>query len=298
MAGKCIEGVITPLVTPFHKDKSLDYDGFQNLLYTVSKNKFLDGIFILGSTGEWAWINMKERKKLVDCISKIPKNGKCIIINSSSPNLKKTIEFSEYAAKNGADAIGIILPKQLTTFKKKFLYMKEINKLGIPIMIYQINNSKSSLSLSDMEKLIELENVKGIKDSSSSKNMKRHVEYLRLFRKHLSILQGIENLYLSSIIVGSAGVVGGGCNVYPQLFKKIKDSFKSGNIEEAMKIQNSINDFIELIYEGNSGEMAMKYYLTLEGVKMDIYCRKDKQFLPEDKRIRIQNLHSSLNSLS
>ena len=55
-------------------------------------------------------------------------------------------------------------------------------------------------------------------------------------------------LYLDALKLGAHGVVGGGADIYPRLFRALYDAFQDGDIGTATRLQRVIDDFGEKIY--------------------------------------------------
>jgi len=60
-----LRGIIPPLVTPLLNNDSLDLEGLKRLIeHTISGG--VHGIFILGTTGEFASLSYKLREELIE----------------------------------------------------------------------------------------------------------------------------------------------------------------------------------------------------------------------------------------
>lgn len=70
-----MEGIITPIVTPFHRDaeQSINYEATEKLINHLIEHG-VNGIFILGSNGEFHVIDEDEKiemtKKVVEIVNK------------------------------------------------------------------------------------------------------------------------------------------------------------------------------------------------------------------------------------
>ena len=70
-----MEGIITPIVTPFHRDaeQSINYEATEKLINHLIEHG-VNGIFILGSNGEFHVIDEDEKiemtKRVVEIVNK------------------------------------------------------------------------------------------------------------------------------------------------------------------------------------------------------------------------------------
>lgn len=294
MVKKTIKGIITPVVTPFHQDLTVDYKGFQNALSYFNENEYVDGLFIMGATGERHALSYDERKCLID-ISMGIERKKHFILNTSSSQLETTLKLTGYAREKGAGTIGIVIPRECESFDDVYVCFKKLKELDVDVLIYQTGNSHYKLDVQDLEELLKLGNIVGIKDSCSSKDMYRHLRYIQNFGDSISIIQGVEMLYLSSLVMGGDGVIGGGCNVYPSLLQKVTDSFYKGNMLQARIYQYRVNELVETIYVEGSGNQSMKYFLKLSGVELDCYSRVEREPLTKRKEGITKKIFDMMN---
>ena len=103
-------------------------------------------------------------------------------------------------------------------------------------------------------------------------------------------------LYLCSAVMGGTGVIGGGCNVYPSLLKRIGTALSEGDIPEARRLQNLVNEYVDIIYLEGSGNESMRYYLSLEGVDVGCTSRKDGVAVSDRKKKILRDLHAKLQN--
>lgn len=295
MNTKIVRGVIVPVVTPFHQDLSIDYKGFENMLSYFNDNIYVDGLFIMGATGEYDALSYEERMHLID-ISMRMERKKNFILNTGSEQLETTLNLTKYAKQKGVDIVGVVIPQEYKSFGEVNKYFEKLNELDVAVFIYQTGGSQYKLEIDEFAELLKLGNIVGIKDSCSSKNMYRYLRYIQSFGEKISVIQGVEMLYLSSLVMGADGVVGGGCNVYPELLQKVTECFQKGEILQARRYQSRINELIEMVYMEQSGTQSMKYYLKLSGVELDCYSRKEKDLLTKNKEAIMKKMHAELVS--
>ena len=59
-----LKGIYTPIITPFDADEKISYEALEHNLDRWGKTE-LDGILVLGSNGEFPYLNSKEKLELV-----------------------------------------------------------------------------------------------------------------------------------------------------------------------------------------------------------------------------------------
>ena len=289
-----IKGIVVPAVTPYRDDLTLDLEGAAAVFAYFDRNPHIDGLFITGATGEYDALTLDERKQIIDLA--IDMNmATDWLPNTSSLDIELSLELTRYAVSRGVGTIGVIFPKACQTFAAVQRFLEDILSLGPQVFIYQTGNSPYPLAVSELAELVRLGSVVGIKDSCSPRDFYRHIQYVSQLGDQITVIQGVEMLYLPSLSMGVQGVIGGGCNVYPELLKQIQGAYGRGDNSQAARLQKQVNELIELLsLEGTANE-AMKFYLSLCGVPIGTASRKSQKQLSAGKMEKIRALHQELS---
>ena len=104
---KKLHGILVPIVTPMFENGSLDKEGFVKLAQTFLDAGSVNGLFVLGATGEYMHFNHEERKNLFRSLTQVKKGEKIIIVNTGGLPKKETIDLTEFAAEEGFDCVSI-----------------------------------------------------------------------------------------------------------------------------------------------------------------------------------------------
>ena len=135
------EGIITPIVTPFHRDtaETINYEAMENLVDHLIE-KGVSGIFPLGSNGEFHVLNSEEKWLFQKRSLIMWQNEYLFILELAHVLQKETIELSQKAESLGADALSVITPYFITPSDEEILqhYQKVANSVQIPIILYNI----------------------------------------------------------------------------------------------------------------------------------------------------------------
>lgn len=290
-----IKGIFVPIVTPFFPNNSLDEEGIIHIINHFNENPSIDGLFIMGATGEYTAMSIDERKIIIDLVKSISQKKK-FIINVGTKHEQSTYELAEYALKKGIDTIGVVIPN-FNNSKKVIDYFNNINDFEIDTFIYQPGDSKYQLSVDELIEIASLENIIGIKDSCCISNMLRHLKYLNKLRDEISIIAGAEGIYLSSLTMGAAGVIGGGCNIDPFVLKKVQLCYENNDNKQAAKYQRLSFMYIDEFSAENTCNQSIKYYLNLRGVECEINSRNETAVLSPNHKKKIENLTLELIEL-
>jgi 4-hydroxy-2-oxoglutarate aldolase len=283
------QGIYTPIVTPFHKNEEIDYDKLKHNLEKLGKSK-LSGIVVLGSNGEFAYLNYEEKLQLVKFVIQNFTKEKKIIVGTYNESTRETIKFSKEVAKLGVDAI-LVLPSNYykSAMKEDILYryFTDIaDESPIPMMLYNMpGNTGLNLTSSLVARLAKHPNIVGIKDTAG--NIVQLSETVRDTDDNFSVFAGNAGYLLPGLAVGIKGATLALGNILPDECCKVLELFKEGKMEDALKLQQSLIE-INFLVTGKYGISGLKYAMDLMGYEGgDV--RRPLQPLSEEGKEKIKN---------
>lgn len=104
-----IKGVIVATVTPFTEGgREVDLDWIPTHLEYLRKNG-ADAVLITGTNGEGPSLSLAERRSIIDTVL-ANRGGLGVMVDTGCSALPDTIEISQYALDQGADAVLIVPP--------------------------------------------------------------------------------------------------------------------------------------------------------------------------------------------
>lgn len=285
-----MEGIITPIVTPFKRNASqeINYEATKELIdHLISHG--VNGIFILGSNGEFHVIDECEKieftKKVVEFVDKrVP-----VYVGTGACSTRATIRLSKAVEAAGADALSVITPYFLKpTDENLYNHYKEIaESVNIPIMLYNIPKATGCpLNPELVERLADIPNIKGIKDSSGDvDNLKAYAEIAK--RKDINLLVGSDSKISIAYDLGATGAVAGTSNVIVDTLVGLDKALRSGETELAEKLQKDI-DVLRGVLKLGTVPSVMKRATELAGIAEIGPARKPVQELSaeDDEKIK------------
>lgn len=260
------KGIFTPIVTPFDKNEEIDYTKVKHNLDKLGKSN-LDGIVVLGSNGEFSYLSHKEKLELVEFVINNFTKEKKIIVGTYCESTRETIELSMEVGKLGADAI-LVLPSNYYTGSMKddvlYKYFTDIADAStVPMMLYNMPaNTGINLTPSLILKLSKHPNIVGIKDTAG--NIVQLSEIVRDVDDDFSVFAGNAGYLLPAFSVGVKGATLALANILPEECCKVVRLLREGNLEEALKLQQSLIE-INFLVTGKYGISGLKYAMDLLG---------------------------------
>ncbi|HLA95114.1 MAG TPA: 4-hydroxy-tetrahydrodipicolinate synthase, partial [Pyrinomonadaceae bacterium] len=243
-----MRGCATALVTPFHKDGSIDDECFFKLVERQIKN----GVLLLvpcGTTGESATMDEAERLHVIKLTVEAAKGTKAkVIAGTGTNNTAATIDFTRRAREAGADAALIVAPfYNKPTQEGMFAHFSEIARSvkGFPIMLYNVpSRTASNISAKTTLRLAEkFENVVATKEASG--DFSQVMEIIANRPKGFKVLSGDDASALPLISLGADGLVSVCANEIPKETSRMVEKALDGAHTAARKIHYQILPLME-----------------------------------------------------
>lgn len=291
---KKLKGVVPPMVTPFKKNGEVDYESLKTLV-TFLKDK-VNGLFITGSYGSGALMNVEERKKIAETVISTADNDISIVVQTGTTNTRDSIELSVHAKNLGAQAVGCIPPYYFIHNKESIInYFADIVKaVGDEFPVYVYNNTRVQGFNMDYKYVQCLKDVgvKGIKDATM--NIMEHANFHRVLKDdNFDVVSGTEAIWIACAALGCDAFMPGLGNAFPEACQKLYNDCAGDDIEQARKTHFWVNQIRDIMYEAPSTQQAVYAMLEIRGV-LKAYPRAP--FLPISNE-NLENMRTKLIKL-
>jgi 4-hydroxy-tetrahydrodipicolinate synthase len=188
-------------------DKSLKFDeSLYKEMLPWFKTQGVDGVVVLGTTGEYPSFSIAERKKIAETALK-HRGSLAMIVQAGATNFPETIDLINHAASNGADGVLVIPPfyyKKPPVEGLAKYYSLIFEAVRIPVYLYHIpGTSAVPISNELLHSLEHYPNLAGIKDSAG--DVPEYESYLKEFPK-LNMMTGTANNLKSALKAGKGAV--------------------------------------------------------------------------------------------
>ncbi|MDB7980666.1 4-hydroxy-tetrahydrodipicolinate synthase [Faecalicoccus pleomorphus] len=265
-----IEGIITPIVTPFNRDEkqTINYDALKQLI-----DKLIDGgvkgIFILGSNGEFHVVSPDETVEMTKKTAEIIHGRVPLYVGTGGNSTQAVIELSKRVEEAGADALSVITPYFISPNDEELIdhYKRIAASTSLPIVLYNIPKStKINLSKHVVEELAKVDNIVAIKDSSGDmENLKGYVEATQ--GTNMKVLIGSDSKIAPAIRLGAVGAIAGTSNVITEHVVGLYNALMNHEDEKADKMQEEIEIFRGVLKLGTVPSV-MKRSVELLGISV------------------------------
>lgn len=243
-----LKGVYTALITPFKDNKKVNYAKFIELI-EEQINKGVDGLVILGTTGEASLLTDKEKNVLVDLAITVINGRVKLIVGCSSIDTLTTAKNALKLSKKKIDYLLVLTPFYIKTNNEGLIKHFNIiaNKSKVPIIIYHVpSRTGQYLPKEVIKELSNHNNIIGIKEASSD------LSYIDSIKEYLNdnfiLLSGNDDLLIETLQKGGSGIISVLSNVYPEVSIKVYNLCLLNKYKEAKEYYKKYLDFIKLLF--------------------------------------------------
>jgi 4-hydroxy-tetrahydrodipicolinate synthase len=232
-------GSTTAMITPFKGD-GVDYDAFAKFIdWQIEQGT--NGLVPCGTTGESATLTHDEHNEVIAFAIKQAAGRVGVMAGTGSNSTREAISMSVTAEKAGADALLIVAPYyNKPTQEGLYQHYKAINDaVGIPVIVYNIPG-RSVVNIGDetLKRLIELKNIKGIKDATGDLS---RIDAIKPYLPEGFIYLGGDDGYaLDFNARGAVGTISVTSNIAPKLVAQMQALSLAGDVAGAQAIQDKL----------------------------------------------------------
>jgi 4-hydroxy-2-oxoglutarate aldolase len=260
-----LSGVLPPIATPF-QDGKLAIDKLKKNFEKWNQTG-LSGFLVIGSNGEAVFLNEKEKMKVIETSREAIPKSKIMMVGTGMEATQETIQFTNQAAKMGADCALVVTPCYFKgSMKPQILYehfisVAESSKIGI--LLYNVPQFTGiNMEPELVAKLSEHPNIIGIKDSSG--NIGQLSEIVHLSQKGFAVFVGSAPVFFPALCVGAVGGILAVAQVAPQECVQIQNLFNKGKMDEARALQSRLTPLAKAVTT-KYGIGGLKMALDLTG---------------------------------
>ena len=215
--------------------------------------KGVQGLYVGGSSGECIYQSKEERKLVLENVMAEAKSKLTVIAHIACNNTADSCELAAHAESLGVDAIAAIPP---IYFKlPPYAIAKYWNDMSAAapntdFIIYNIPQLAGvSLTVPLLKEMLKNPRVIGVKNSSMP------VQDIQMWADEGALVfNGPDEQLISGMVMGAAGGIGGTYGAMPELYVKLFNLVKAGDLKTALEIQN---DCCRIIYKLCSGHGNM-----------------------------------------
>ena len=248
-----LKGTGVALVTPFRKDKSVDFESLKKLIDFVIEEG-VNYVVSLGTTGETPTLRKEEKLQIVEETLSYVSARVPVVIGVGGNDTDAVIREIEYLPVEKAAAILSASPYYNKPSQEGIFqhYSAVANSTSRPVILYNVpGRTGSNISAATTIRLAnEIANINGIKEASG--NMNQCMQILRDSPEDFMVVSGDDNLTLAQIACGMDGVISVAANCFPKDFSSMVNCALAQELTRARALNARLLEGYDLLFAENN----------------------------------------------
>jgi 4-hydroxy-tetrahydrodipicolinate synthase len=259
------EGCGTALVTPFHKNGSLD----EHTLRALVRRQVEDGINFLvpcGTTGENPTLTRKEHLRVIEITVEEAKKRVPVLGGAGGYSTAEVIELAREVRAVGADGILSVSPYyNKPTQEGLYQHFKAIAEAAkLPVIVYNVQGRTSvNIETATLKRLSEIDNIIGVKEASG--NIAQMAAVVHELPSSFAVLSGDDVFTIPLIALGGRGVISVVSNEIPREMTALTQYALANQFAAARDLQRKYLHLMEVNFV-ESNPIPVKAAMALMGL--------------------------------
>jgi 4-hydroxy-tetrahydrodipicolinate synthase len=252
MLRETLKGTGVALVTPFKKDKSIDFTSLENLI-DIQIAGGLDYLVTLGTTGESVVLSDEEKIEVFNCtVKKV--NGRVPIVigiggNDTAAVIKSFIKF---------DLSKVVAILSVSPYYNKpsqeGLYQHYIalaDAAPKPILLYNVpGRTGRNMTAATTLRLASHPNIAGIKEAVSE--LTQMIAILKDRPSDFLVVSGDDEMVMAQMACGCDGVISVAANAFAKPFSDMIRFAMAGDFSMAKRVNDLLAEGYTYMFEENN----------------------------------------------
>ncbi|MGM0583504.1 MAG: dihydrodipicolinate synthase family protein [Pseudomonadota bacterium] len=260
-----LHGVIPYLVTPLDAEGEVDRAALGALCEHLVESG-VHGLCPLGSTGEFAYLDLRRREAVVETVVEAAAGRVPVIAGVASTSTAEAVLQAKRWAEIGADGLLAVLEAYFPVPEEGVVsYFSAVaDATELPVTLYTNPNfQRSDLSLPAIDRLSHHPNIRWVKDASN--NTGRLLSILNRTEGRLGVFAASSHVTAAVMLIGGRGWMAGPSCLIPRQSVRLYELCWAGKWDEAMALQRELWAVNEVFARHNLAG-AVKAGLKLQGI--------------------------------
>lgn len=287
-------GIIPPVPTILFKEGQIDEKGMGNLIDFLIHSK-VDGLFFLGSGGEFGQMPVELRKEVVEFTIRYVNGRVPVLIGTGTPSTNETISLSLHAKSMGADGVVVINPYYYKlTEESLFQHYSEIaENVDLPIILYNYPElTGQDLAPDFVLRLVnKYPNIVGIKDTVLAVGHTRElIQTIKSEHPDFAVFSGYDEHLLNTLSLGGDGSIPLTSSFAPEISVGIYQSFKEGDYAQAIDLHQQLASLLPLYKLDSPFMNVVKEAIRLRGIEISTDVLAPVRSLSPEKKEQVYSI--------
>lgn len=264
------DGIFTALVTPFHRDGSIDEKALRALV-EEQVTAGIHGLVPVGSTGESPTVDHEENIRVIEVVVDQAAGRVPVIAGTGSNSTSEAIDMTRKAKAVGATASLQIAPYYNKPNQEGFYrhFMAIADAVDLPMVLYNIpGRTGKNMEASTTLRLSKHGNIRATKEASG--NLDQVMDVIRDAPEGFKVLCGDDSWTLPLLCMGASGVISVASHVAAKDMLDMYRLFVSGDLAGARKAHYRLLPLFRALFV-DTNPIPVKYALSRLGRMEEAY---------------------------
>ncbi|MFC3568827.1 dihydrodipicolinate synthase family protein [Paracoccus simplex] len=290
-----LEGIYTPVITPFHADGAIDHDALADLVERLVAGG-VHGLISGGSTGENYAETVEERLELARFITERADGRLPVIVGTGAMRTPDSLALAEGAREMGADAILLGTPPySVPTEAENAANALEIDRAAdLPVILYNYPGRMGvSMGREFLDIVSQSRNVIGIKESSGDVN---RIHTLACDYPQIQMSCGMDDQALEFFAWGARSWICAGSNFLPEEHVALYEACAvRGDFAKGRAIMAAMMPLMAVLEQGGKFIQCVKHGVETTGLRAGP-MRPPLQGLNADEKAELEAVIATLKT--
>ena len=244
---KDFKGLWPAMFTPVDSNGDPAIDQLEKLVELLI-SQGMDGLYILGSTGQGVLFTEDQRKKVAAAVTEMAAGRAPVIVQVGALTTDEAVRLAKHAAQCGADGISSVGPIYFGGSVNMAMehYHAIASATDLPFFPYQLgDNSIPSETIAFAKRVLELPNIAGMKLTT---NHLLQISSIHNFAGgRLKLFSGSDELFCHASLCGTVGAIGSFYNLWGGPCKQVMTEFQNGNYRLAKEFMLTFQQVIQTV---------------------------------------------------
>ena len=265
MLRETLKGTGVALVTPFKKDKSIDFTALENLI-DIQIAGGLDYLVTLGTTGESVVLSDEEKIEVFNCTVKKVNGRVPIVIGIGGNDTAAVIKsFSKFDLSKVVAILSVSpyynKPSQEGLYHH---YMALADAAPKPILLYNVpGRTGRNMTAATTLRLASHPNIAGIKEAVSE--LTQMIAILKDRPSDFLVVSGDDEMVMAQMACGCDGVISVAANAFAKPFSDMIRFAMAGDFSMAKRVNDLLTEGYTYMFEENNPS-GIKAFMFEQGL--------------------------------
>ncbi len=235
-----LSGIFAAIWTPTD-DHGIPIESALKIHLELLEKAGVVGVLALGSTGNFARMEVSDRKRTLELIIKHRGSLK-VLANISDIRQGSILALGKHAREEGAVGVSLMPPWFYPSVDQDLseFFVRLGERLQQPIVLYNFPElTGKRLTPEVIDGVASRVPVAGLKQSGDA--FERHVEVIACAQSHgFPVLTGWDSRVGDALMLGATGCIGGLTNIVPELLVAVDRAYRQGNIGSAAQASSRL----------------------------------------------------------